>query len=102
MTDTGNGCLGVTTETPDRIELLGLCVNDVLLRRDPTRRYRTYRSSRGMSVVHDWIDWLGGWPFEVAKPEEIVDFYRTRGFELAKLKTVAGSLGCNEFVFERR
>jgi len=29
-----------------------------------------YRLPRGMSVVHDWIDWLGGFPFEVAMPEE--------------------------------
>ncbi|MGH8511739.1 MAG: hypothetical protein ACREU9_02645 [Gammaproteobacteria bacterium] len=25
----------------------------------------------GMSYWHDLIDWIGGYPFEVAKPEEI-------------------------------
>lgn len=75
---------------------------DVLRFHDPTRRYRTYKNDRGMSVVHDWIDWLGGYPFEVAKPEEILDFFRVRGFELLRLKTVAGSLGCNQFVFGRK
>jgi 2-polyprenyl-6-hydroxyphenyl methylase/3-demethylubiquinone-9 3-methyltransferase len=54
-----------------------------------------------MSVLHDWKDWLGGYPFEVAKPEEILDFYRQRGFELLKMKTDGGSVGCNEFVFRR-
>jgi len=38
----------------------------------------------------------------VAKPEQIFDFYRSRGFELMKLKTCAGSHGCNEFVFLKR
>jgi 2-polyprenyl-6-hydroxyphenyl methylase/3-demethylubiquinone-9 3-methyltransferase len=75
---------------------------DAVRFRDPTRRYRTYKNNRGMSVVHDWIDWLGGYPFEVAKPEEIFDFFRGRGFELLRLKTVAGSLGCNQFVFGRK
>jgi 2-polyprenyl-6-hydroxyphenyl methylase/3-demethylubiquinone-9 3-methyltransferase len=56
---------------------------------------------RGMSVWHDLVDWVGGYPFEVAKPEQIFDFYRERGFVLTKLKTCGGGLGCNEFVFIR-
>ena len=47
------------------------------------------------------MDWGGGYPFEVAKPEEILDFYRSRNFELVKLKTCGRSSGCNEFVFRR-
>ncbi len=54
---------------------------------------------RGMSKWHDWIDWIGGYPFEVAKPEEIFEFYRDRGAYLTKMRTQGGSLGCNEFVF---
>ena len=52
-----------------------------------------------MSRWHDMIDWIGGYPFEVAKPEQIFDFYRAKGFVLLKLKTCAGGKGCNEFVF---
>ncbi len=57
------------------------------------------RADRGMSYWHDLIDWIGGYPFEVAKPEEIFNFFRQRGFILNKLTTNAGSLGCNEYVF---
>ena len=74
---------------------------DLVRRRNPLTRYREYRKVRGMSKLHDWMDWLGGYPFEVAKPEQIFDFYRERGFEMIKLKTCAGGLGCNEFVFRR-
>ena len=56
---------------------------------------------RGMSFWQDLVDWVGGYPFEVATPEEIFDFYRQRGFELTRLRTVGGSLGCNEFVFHK-
>lgn len=59
-------------------------------------------SLRGMSYWHDIVDWIGGYPFEVAKPEQIFKFYQTQGFELRQLKTCAGGLGCNEFVFIRR
>ena len=58
-------------------------------------------AGRGMSAWHDVVDWLGGYPFEVAKPEQILDFYRARGFELIRLTTQGGDLGCNEFVFAR-
>ncbi len=56
-------------------------------------------SLRGMSYWHDIVDWIGGYPFEVAKPEEVFSFYSKRGFSLENLKTCGGGLGCNEFVF---
>lgn len=75
---------------------------DVLRLRNPVARYAEYKRSRGMSVVHDWFDWLGGYPFEVAKPEEVFGFYRDRGFVLDKLITAGGGLGNNQFVFTKR
>ena len=60
-----------------------------------------YADNRGMSWWHDKIDWIGGYPFEVSKPEQIFDFYRKRGYSLTTLKTNGGGLACNEFVFRR-
>jgi 2-polyprenyl-6-hydroxyphenyl methylase/3-demethylubiquinone-9 3-methyltransferase len=76
-------------------------VADVARRRNPLRGYREYKKSRGMSRVHDWFDWLGGYPFEVAKPEAIFSYLQERGFTLQRLKTCGGRLGCNEFVFRK-
>ena len=56
-------------------------------------------SARGMSYYHDMVDWVGGYPFEVAKPEDVFNFFTQHGFHLIKLKTCGGGLGCNEFVF---
>jgi 2-polyprenyl-6-hydroxyphenyl methylase/3-demethylubiquinone-9 3-methyltransferase len=72
-----------------------------LLRLRPFESWRQAGRERGMSAWYDVIDWVGGYPFEVAKPEEIFEFYRARGFQLEKLVTCGGSLGCNEFVFVR-
>ncbi|MGH7963426.1 MAG: class I SAM-dependent methyltransferase, partial [Candidatus Binatia bacterium] len=74
---------------------------DLLRRRNPLNVYRDYQKSRGMSYTHDWFDWLGGYPFEVAKPEEVFALYREHGFALERLKTRGGGLGCNEFVFRK-
>ena len=54
---------------------------------------------RGMSLWYDMLDWLGGYPFEVATPEKIILFYQDRGFILKNLRTNGGSHGCNEFIF---
>jgi len=72
------------------------------LRGRPLHSFRSYKAGRGMSLWRDVVDWVGGYPFEVAKPEEIFDFYYKRGFELTRMTTQAGDLGCNEFVFVKR
>jgi 2-polyprenyl-3-methyl-5-hydroxy-6-metoxy-1,4-benzoquinol methylase len=56
--------------------------------------------SRGMHGWYDLVDWVGGWPFEVARPEDVFRFVRDRGFRLEELSTSVGH-GCNEFVFMR-
>lgn len=58
-------------------------------------------TARGMSPSHDLLDWVGGYPFEVAKPEEVFDFYKERGFRLQRLRTAGGGIACNEFIFQR-
>ena len=55
---------------------------------------------RGMHDWYDLVDWVGGWPFEVARPEEVFRYLRDRGFRLEELTTADGH-GCNEFVFVR-
>jgi len=69
----------------------------------PRRYLESWTGSRerGMSRWHDLVDWVGGYPFEVAKPEQVFEFFNDRGFVLERLLTVGGGLGCNQFVFSR-
>jgi 2-polyprenyl-3-methyl-5-hydroxy-6-metoxy-1,4-benzoquinol methylase len=62
-------------------------------------RWTEYKRSRGMSAWHDIVDWMGGYPFEVARPEEVFEFLRDRGFRLERLVTCGGGSGCNQYVF---
>ncbi len=68
--------------------------------KNPIGKFSNYKSKRGMSIYHDWIDWLGGYPFEVAKPEMIFNLYKNHGFVLDNLFTT-NRLGCNQFVFRK-
>ncbi|WP_432837667.1 class I SAM-dependent methyltransferase [Dactylosporangium sp. CA-092794] len=67
----------------------------------PGRRTAPAPRRRGMSRRHDLVDWVGGYPFEVARPEEVFRFITGRGFVLRHLTTCGGGIGCNEYVFER-
>ncbi len=60
-----------------------------------------YKNGRGMNRWHDIIDWVGGYPYEVATVDEVFEFYKARGFHLTKVTTGGVGLGCNEFVFEK-
>ena len=75
-------------------------IRDILFLR-PFHSWSKYKKNRGMSPHRDVLDWVGGFPFEVSKPEDIFSFCRGNGFILCKLKTCAGGLGCNEYVFQR-
>ena len=59
-----------------------------------------YKNARGMNRWHDIIDWVGGYPYECAKPDAIFAFFHQRGFALDNLK-IGGGLGCSEYVFSR-
>lgn len=78
------------------LRLRGLDMVRDLVRAKPFNTWRTYSRQRGMSRWWDVVDWVGGYPFEVATPEAIFSFFRDRGFLLDQLKTFAGGLGCNE------
>lgn len=77
-------------------------VRDLSQIKNPMTRYRVYKRDRGMSIVRDWIDWIGGWPYEFATAEQVADFCKQRGFKMLTCVNKSGwALGNNEFVFER-
>jgi hypothetical protein len=74
---------------------------DLVSWNNPFSRYLKYPKRRGMSLFPDVLDWLGGYPFEVAKPGEITGFYKTRGFALINSTLSKGGKGRgnNQYIF---
>jgi len=65
-----------------------LLISNLARGRNPFRTLREYPRRRGMSYFTDVRDWLGGYPYEHARPQEVLRFCRkTLGFELINLKT---------------
>jgi SAM-dependent methyltransferase len=72
-------------------------------RQNPLRIAREYKRSRGMAVMTDLVDWLGGYPYEFATADEIVAFC-TKSCGLEEVKVVAltpRDTANNQFVFRR-
>ena len=62
--------------------------------------YSVVRRRNPLLRFHDWNDWLRGYPFEVASPDELTEFFEARGFELERLVANSG-YGCNQLTFRR-
>ena len=83
-----------------------LCFVRILAKgENPITHIRQYGKNRGMSWYRDRIDWLGGYPYESASSEEIVEFVNRHGGTLKKAvgtTPIIGLLGsgCAEYVFE--
>lgn len=61
---------------------------------------RTYRSNRGMSLMVDIRDWLGGWPMEFSTMREVMDLCCGEyGLHLQRLDTGEAN---NEYLFTRQ
>ena len=69
-------------------------------------------NKRGMDYQHDVHDWLGGYPYESASPQEIESFMNTEGFIINNVYTeksvrlLGRSIGlsgsaCDEFVYQK-
>lgn len=82
------------------VEGRSLVINTLRLRPWKTvREWKDYEKQRGMSKWHDYIDWVGGLPFEVATVDAVVHFLAPHGFLLERLQSTQGGGGNNQFVF---
>lgn len=68
--------------------------------KNPIRRMRSFKR-RGMSWYHNIIDWIGGYPYEFAGPDEIVNYFSLKGIFCTKILNGYG-LACVEYLLEKK
>lgn len=59
------------------------------------------KGDRGMSIYYDAVDWAGGFPYEYATFDEIVNFCARFGLTLTNAIPTKAT-GCNQFVFQKQ
>lgn len=89
---------------PALLRLWGPTTVRDLLRGRPGHSWRNYAATslRGMSAWHDVVDWVGGLPFEVATPAQVITHCEQLGFRPLRHTDCGRGHGCNEFVFENQ
>ena len=53
-----------------------------------------------MSYWHDQIEWIGGYPYEVSKPNDIINFFKRKNCDLMRIKITKG-YGNNIYLFKK-
>ena len=57
--------------------------------------------NRGMKIWYNYLDWIGGYPFQTSKPSDLINFVQNQNFKLVYKNLVGTKLGCNEFIFKQ-
>ncbi|MHA1843773.1 MAG: class I SAM-dependent methyltransferase [Promethearchaeota archaeon] len=75
----------------------------IFLLKNPFKVLKNYQKNRGMNPLIDIKDWLGGYPYEVATPQEIIEYVsQLKGnFKLIKIKTFQNYSSNNLYLFAR-
>jgi len=76
------------------------CVKKITQFENPLKIINEYSEKRGMNWYNDLKDWFGGYPYEFATADEIINFCEKLGLKIVKVKRV-NNLATNEFVFQR-
>jgi 2-polyprenyl-6-hydroxyphenyl methylase/3-demethylubiquinone-9 3-methyltransferase len=92
--------LGWVLLVPSVARLWGPTTIKDLLRGQPGYTWRNYFRSRGMAPWTDVLDWVGGYPFEVASGPAVRAFCERRGFKEVKARLAAGK-GCSEYLLAK-
>ncbi|HEX2957324.1 MAG TPA: class I SAM-dependent methyltransferase [Chitinispirillaceae bacterium] len=58
-----------------------------------------FKKDRGMNFYYDVIDWIGGYPYEYASKQKIINYCEEYGFTCIRCVDADVPTGCNQFVF---
>lgn len=64
--------------------------------KNPFTYINNYQNVRGMDFMTDVRDWLGGYPYEFASIDELINYFGQKG--LLTKKITLGTLGCHELL----
>jgi SAM-dependent methyltransferase len=67
----------------------------LVTRRNPLKK------ERGMDFLVDIVDWVGGYPYEYATVDEVLDLGTKNGLQMLRVSPAGVPTGCNEFVFNK-
>ena len=80
--------------------MIGICVPVIYLAKLLVTRRNPLKKERGMDFLVDIVDWVGGYPYEYATVDEVLDLGTKNGLQMLQVSRDC-TTGCNEFVFTK-
>jgi 2-polyprenyl-6-hydroxyphenyl methylase/3-demethylubiquinone-9 3-methyltransferase len=81
--------------------MVGIFYPVILAAKALVTRSNPFVMERGMDFYYNVVDWVGGFPYEYATPEEVAERLSAKGFTLRWQATAGVPTGCNEQIFVR-
>ncbi len=81
--------------------MIGLFVPVIYLAKLLVTRRNPLEKERGMDFLVDIVDWVGGYPYEYAAIDEVLDLGAKNGLQTLRVTPAGVPTGCNEFVFTK-
>ena len=81
--------------------MIGLFVPVIYLAKLLVTRRNPLEKERGMDFLVDIVDWVGGYPYEYATVDEVLDLGTKNGLQTLRVTPAGVPTGCNEFVFTK-
>jgi len=74
----------------------------LILFENPFKQLKEYQKNRGMDPITDIRDWLGGYPYEYATIEEVINFIKNLNLNFKLIKYIKVKTPANnEFLFRK-
>ena len=81
--------------------MIGLFVPVIYLAKFLVTRRNPLEKERGMDFLVDIVDWVGGYPYEYAAIDKVLDLGAKNGLQTLRVIPAGVPTGCNEFVFTK-
>lgn len=73
---------------------------EIIQGKNPLKSWQEYEQKRGESKWIDAIDWVGGYPYEYLRPDEVFNFYKNE-YNLINMLT-KNTLALNVFLWQKK
>ncbi len=74
-------------------------LDSLIAMKNPFKRMKSFKR-RGMNWHHNVIDWIGGYPYEYAGPDEIINYFAGKRIFCEKIANAHG-LACVEYLLRK-
>jgi 2-polyprenyl-3-methyl-5-hydroxy-6-metoxy-1,4-benzoquinol methylase len=84
-----------------QVTFIGILYPVIVFAKFAVTRKNPFHQMRGMDFFFNVVDWVGGYPYEYAGKDEIIELLSLYGYTIEGFFAAQVPTGCNEFIFKK-